>query len=86
MKILIPEAELKEVITDYLREQMPERANEVFDVKLIASRGPDGHCAEINVEKRGTDEAPTPTEEENTEEDAEEAAVDPFNFGGEDDS
>lgn len=85
MKILIPEAELKEVITDYLREQMPERANEVFDVKLIASRGPDGHCAEINVEKRGN-EAPEPTEEENTEETTEEAAVDPFNFGGEDDS
>jgi hypothetical protein len=85
MKIVIPEHELKEVVADYLRQQMPERAGENFDVKFTATRGEDGHTAEIEVSKRPA-ETKTPAEEKSTEDADNEAAVDPFNFGSEDDS
>jgi hypothetical protein len=79
MKIIINEQELKDVITDYLKEQMPERANESFEVRLVAGRGDNGHYAEIEIEKRKNKEAETPAEEEQVEAAAEdEAAVDPF--------
>ena len=83
MKIVINEEELKDVITNHLREQMPDRANENFEVRLVAGRGPEGHYAEIDVARR-SDEPTTPTEEETKTPADPEAAVDPFNFGGED--
>jgi len=85
MKIVIDEPELKEVVADFLREQMPERAGEHFDVKFTAGRGPQGHYAEIYVSKRSDETPAEQTEETNTEETAGKAAVDPFNFGGEND-
>lgn len=86
MKIVIEEQELKEIIADYLREQMPERANENFDVKFTAGRGPEGYYAAIEVSKReAAVSETTPTEEEQPDEKGEEPAVDPFNFGGDDD-
>ena len=85
MKIVIEEQELKDIIADYLREQMPERANENFDVKFTAGRGPQGYYAEIEVSKRGPESVPDPATNENTEALGDEPAVDPFNFAGDDD-
>lgn len=86
MKIVIEEQELKEIIADYLREQMPERANENFDVKFTAGRGPQGYYAEIEVSKRGAEpsEAAQAPEEE---EDGTQPAINPFDYdSGSDDS
>ena len=86
MKILIPEGELKDLIADYLREQLPDKAGEVFNVNLTATRGPDGHCAEIAIEKKGTtpaaQEEAAPAVEDVEEEpgDSDEPAIDPFDF------
>ena len=79
MKIIINEQELKDVVTDYLKEQMPERAHENFEVRLVAGRGDNGHYAEIEVEKR--EPVSEPATEAATEEDGSKPAVDPFNFG-----
>jgi len=80
MKIVIPEQELKDIVADYLRQQMPERGGENFEVKFTAGRGPEGHYAEIEVSKRAPSTT-APTEEVDQEEAGDEAAIDPFNFG-----
>ena len=78
MKIVIEEDELKEIIADYLREQMPERSGENFDVKFTAGRGPQGHYAEIEVSKRDIATTTDNDEEEKTEDLTDAPAVDPF--------
>jgi hypothetical protein len=82
MKIVIEEHELKEVVADYLRNQMPDRANENFDVQFTAGRGPQGHYAEIDVSRYSAEEGEEPVaeEDENEAAETEEAAIDPFGF------
>jgi hypothetical protein len=79
MIIVIPEEELKEVIVDYLKNQMPDRANETFEVELFAGRGENGHRAEIEISKR----APEATPEPEASQDDDEVEVSPFNFENE---
>jgi len=79
MKIHLDETELKNIIQDYLGNQMPELSRRTFEIQFIAGRGGTGHRAEVEI-MPATAEAvePAPKEELN-----EQPAVTPFNFGDE---